>query len=424
MNALSLNNMDDFFQDKKELTNSLPHKGFKANFKAFKTPSKHIFKSMEGILNGDRKAFIENQSVNKFFNKNPKTHENEVESNFSTLAFANGYTETVTTPSFSISDSLLRKIGIFLCCVAIGAVLIPALVTHVSYLVSFNSFSFVKDPTITGAMYGYVLPAENSIEKSDVDISLDGIFIQPVTFTNYTIKSGDNVDGLVKRFGLKKYGTLIACNKIANVNRLQVGSSLRIPSMDGIIYQVSKGDSLSSIAKSYALSKENILDANDLASETLTVGQELFLPGIAMNRMDLRKALGEFFVYPLHGRLTSGFGFRANPFTGTRQFHGGIDLAAPRGTKIGAVLDGKVAKVGYNNTYGNYVIIVHDNTGYQTLYGHLSSVAVKQGSNVTQGQKIGGVGSTGYSTGNHLHLSVYKNGCLINPFTVLDRKAL
>ena len=58
------------------------------------------------------------------------------------------------------------------------------------------------------------------------------------------------------------------------------------------------------------------------------------------------------------------------------------------------------------------------------MYGHLSSVAVKQGSNVVQGQKIGGVGTTGYSTGNHLHLSVYKNGCLINPFTVFDRKAL
>ena len=93
-------------------------------------------------------------------------------------------------------------------------------------------------------------------------------------------------------------------------------------------------------------------------------------------------------------------------------------MAAPLKTQVKASADGKVSVCSYSPVYGNYVIITHDN-GYQTLYAHLYAATVKKGQVVTQGTKIGLLGNTGYSTGPHLHFSVYKNGKLINPFEVL-----
>jgi murein DD-endopeptidase MepM/ murein hydrolase activator NlpD len=83
-------------------------------------------------------------------------------------------------------------------------------------------------------------------------------------------------------------------------------------------------------------------------------------------------------------------------------------------------MDGKVATVGYNGTYGNFIILTHGN-GYQTLYAHMSVTSVIQGARVNQGTKIGEVGSTGYSTGPHLHFAIYKNGRAVNPLDFLNQ---
>jgi len=128
--------------------------------------------------------------------------------------------------------------------------------------------------------------------------------------------------------------------------------------------------------------------------------------------------LGELFAYPIRGRLTSRYGTRNAPFTGRRSFHTGIDLAAPLGTLVRATMDGKVATTGYSTLYGNFIIVSHDG-GYQSLYGHLSYVGVSRGQSVSQSTIIGRVGNTGYSTGPHLHLSIYKNGKMVDPLSVL-----
>ena len=93
-------------------------------------------------------------------------------------------------------------------------------------------------------------------------------------------------------------------------------------------------------------------------------------------------------------------------------------MACPTGTPIYASMSGTVQVAGWHNSYGNYVIIKHKD-GYQTLYGHMSKILTTKGEKVTQGQKIGLVGSTGYSTGPHLHFTVYKNGTLVDPLTLL-----
>lgn len=110
---------------------------------------------------------------------------------------------------------------------------------------------------------------------------------------------------------------------------------------------------------------------------------------------------------PGHKTISSNYGYRIRPNYGTRQFHGGIDIPAPYGTSILAAAAGTVVLAGYNGSYGNCIIISHGKSIW-TLYGHQSSLLVKNGQRVSAKQKIGKVGSTGNSTGNHLHFEVRK----------------
>lgn len=243
---------------------------------------------------------------------------------------------------------------------------------------------------------------------------------QPVTFQTYKVRSGDTISGIAKKFGLSNISTLISINDISNVRQLCAGQKLRIPSIDGIVYTVKKGDSINSIVEKNGIRLETLLDVNELNSENLTVGQQLFLPGVGLDSNTLRNAMGELFKLPIKAsfRWSSPYGWRTDPIKGVRSFHTGTDMAAPAGTPILASNSGKVSFTGVSNVFGNYVIINHDN-GYQTLYAHMSKIIAKKGQWVSQGTIIGLVGSTGYSTGNHLHFTVYKNGKLVDPMSVL-----
>ncbi|MGD9498008.1 MAG: murein hydrolase activator EnvC [Armatimonadota bacterium] len=120
------------------------------------------------------------------------------------------------------------------------------------------------------------------------------------------------------------------------------------------------------------------------------------------------------FLMPCSGRISSPFGWRVHPVWGIRRFHNGVDIAAPAGTTIRAADDGKVTHAGWWGAYGRAVIIDHG-SGWSTMYGHCSAIYVSVGQVVSRGQRIAAVGSTGVSTGNHLHWTVYRNGEAINP---------
>jgi len=123
--------------------------------------------------------------------------------------------------------------------------------------------------------------------------------------------------------------------------------------------------------------------------------------------------------YPRVSSLTSYFGYRSDPFnSASAEFHPGIDFKGNRGDEAKCTATGKVVFAGRYGGYGNCVRIEHANN-FETLYGHLSRITVKVGQEVTVGQKIGEVGSTGHSTGNHLHYEVRKNGKAINPIKFL-----
>ena len=147
---------------------------------------------------------------------------------------------------------------------------------------------------------------------------------------------------------------------------------------------------------------------------------KLFLPGARLSSIEVKRVIGNLLVYPIIGRLTSPFGWRNDPFTGVRRFHAAIDIAQNIGTRVGAAMDGRVSATGYNSVYGNYLILSHDG-GYQTMYAHLNSIAVKKGARVVQKGTLGTVGNTGYSTGPHLHFAIFKNGRAVNPLELLGK---
>ncbi len=123
--------------------------------------------------------------------------------------------------------------------------------------------------------------------------------------------------------------------------------------------------------------------------------------------------------YPYHGSITSTFGHRENPFEGSAiETHKGLDIRAPMGAPVKATAKGNVHFAGVKGGYGNCIILKHGN-GFETLYGHLSKIWVKAGQKIEIGQQIGNVGSTGRSTGPHLHYEVHKNGQRINPESFL-----
>ena len=120
------------------------------------------------------------------------------------------------------------------------------------------------------------------------------------------------------------------------------------------------------------------------------------------------------FSWPVSGTITSPFGWRSNPFGGSPEFHQGLDIAAPMGTTVVAAAAGTVILAKWYGGYGNYILIDHGG-GYSTGYGHLSAIYVSSGQTVQRGQAIGAVGSTGQSTGPHLHFEVRINGKPVDP---------
>ena len=267
----------------------------------------------------------------------------------------------------------------------------------------------------------------SSLETAGLSEPEDLAQTQPRTllFSLYTVQQGDVLGEIAKKFGLS-ISTLYSVNDITNTRTLQIGKILRIPNQDGVFYSIRRGDTLSIIADKHKASVAEIQAANELFTDKINPNTTLFIPGASIPWEDIPVVVsrpqvivsGNIFDWPIRGRITSGFGNRRSPFTRGRSFHDGLDIAAVLGSPVRAAMAGRVESVGFDNVYGNFVIIYHAD-GYKTLYGHLDSYDVRSGAYVDTDSIIGYVGNTGQSTGSHLHFTVYKNGTSINPRTVL-----
>ena len=275
-----------------------------------------------------------------------------------------------------------------------------------------NLSSLISDQQLLSEAVETSILSEDTVQDSSV-----------ITYQTYRVKPGDMIGFIADAFDVTQ-DTIISVNNIKQSRLIQPGQYLKIPSMPGIVYTVKRdGETPETIAAKYEVNAEKCALVNLLepASE-LAAGTSLFVPDAELDWATRQEINGDLFHKPLHTRywLSSPYGWRDSPFsTGKRTFHSGVDMASSSGTPIYAALDGKVVGAGYNATYGNYVIIEH-HSGYRSLYGHMSKIACKRGNFVYTSTVIGYVGSTGMSTGPHLHFTVYKNGKTINPMVVLN----
>ena len=247
-----------------------------------------------------------------------------------------------------------------------------------------------------------------------------GIEMPDLYYTVYRIKAGDMISTLAEDHHITQ-DTLISVNNIKQSRTIQIGQYIRIPSMAGIVYTTKDAtETPESIAEKYKVSAAKVAQVNQTELGTaFGAGTTLFVPDAELDWITRQEINGDLFTRPLRRSyyISSRFSWRVNPFTGRRTFHNGIDMAAPKGTPIYAALAGTVVATGWDNVYGQYVTVAH-HSGYKTLYGHMSKITIKKGAHVTTATKLGEVGSTGQSTGPHLHFTVYKNGTPINPANV------
>lgn len=242
----------------------------------------------------------------------------------------------------------------------------------------------------------------------------------------YHAKNGDNLWSIAKKNDLDFY-TLLSINRMDKANRISIGQKVKIPNQRGLLYTVNKGDTLEDIALENGISIRKIIRVNRILDPgEIKPGTDLFIPGVKISHSYSKVLLKNSGIPPKFGqpcrksRMSSRFGYRKDPFTGRRAFHSGVDFAPGYGAKAVASMGGKVTYAGYMGGYGKLVVIRHAN-GYTTRYGHLSRILVRKGRYVSQGQQIGKVGSTGRSTGAHLHFEVRKNGKPLNPLKFIHR---
>jgi LysM repeat protein len=225
----------------------------------------------------------------------------------------------------------------------------------------------------------------------------------------YTVREGDSLSQVAEMFGVTT-NTIMWANDLNRATEIQPGDTLVILPIVGVQHEIKSGDTISSIAKKYEGDEDEILAYNQLTSaEELSVGNTIIIPGGAMHAAPVRVAQAT--PVSVSGSVSGGgFSHPAPGSVKTQGIHGynAVDLAGGYGTPIRAAAAGEVIvskSSGWNGGYGQYVVIRHAN-GAQTLYAHLMRNDVGVGAYVSQGQVIGGMGSTGRSTGTHLHFEV------------------
>jgi len=229
----------------------------------------------------------------------------------------------------------------------------------------------------------------------------------------YTVREGDSLSQIAEMFGVTA-NTIMWANDITKASAIQPGDTLVILPIVGVRHVVKSGDTISTIAKKYEGDIAEILSYNQLVSaDELTVGSTIIIPGGAMHAAPARVAAAVSPVRVSGAGAASASGYFSHPAPGsvkTQGIHGynAVDLAGAYGSSIRAAAAGDVIvskSSGWNGGYGQYVVIRHGN-GSQTLYAHLMRNDVGVGEYVSQGEVIGGMGSTGKSTGTHVHFEV------------------
>ncbi len=283
--------------------------------------------------------------------------------------------------------------------------------------------------------------------------------VVPLKVAAYVVTQGDSLWSISNTQNIE-LDTLIGSNTFKSSARLRPGAVLRIPNQDGIFYKMKKGETIETVCKRYGvkLAKLKLVNA-EVDTKALKDGDEIFLPGAkpeglvevakitdtnlkaksqnskkqntkntvtfetnsnSNSNQDKKSSglSGGRYSWPVMGRINSPFGWRRHPITKRQDFHTGIDIKSDRNTPIKGAASGKVVYSGWMGGYGKVIVIEHNN-GQSTLYAHCSTLLVGKGANVSGGQFIARVGTTGRSTGPHLHFEVRNGNSPVNPIKYL-----
>ena len=234
-----------------------------------------------------------------------------------------------------------------------------------------------------------------------------------LTIYQYTTRRNEDIFFLAARCNIP-YSALASLNRLSNPLSLQAGKTVLLPSCPGVFIPANLESELEKLlGASRFAEKESVELKISMAGKPETFH---FFPGADFSPTERAFFLNSGFRFPLQSfRLTSAYGMRENPFNpGNISMHQGLDLAAPEGTEVFSVADGIVTETGFNLIYGNFVIISH-RENWTSLYGHLQKIETVLRSDVKSGTLIGRVGSTGQSTGPHLHFELRQDGKALDP---------
>lgn len=297
---------------------------------------------------------------------------------------------------------------------------------------------FTSGSVVSGSYPG--VPANPLVAGASVDNSGSGVItstITPVTIISekprdktvqYEVKAGDTVSTIAAEYGVSE-NTILWENDLAATSQIKEGQKLAILPVSGVEHKVAGGDTIYSVAKRYRANAQAIIDFpfNDVGDDfQLATGQVLLVPDgappekpkpaptqyLAQKNIPVGDLGSGQFAWPASGDLAQYFSW----------YHPALDISNLGGGPIHAADSGTVTVSGWPDSYGygNRVVLDHGN-GYTTLYGHMSAIYVSPGQKVSKGDVIGAMGSTGRSTGVHLHLEVRKDGTALNPLSILGR---
>lgn len=245
-------------------------------------------------------------------------------------------------------------------------------------------------------------PKEKELEEAVADSSPDRVF-------THQVKAGDTLWSIAHQYDIDVDTIVGANSQLENANRLRIGQTLQIPGEKGIFHEVYRGETLWEISRIYSVTVEELVAANNLsANGIIQAGDKLFVPGASPAQRPVR------YMWPVTGPISSYFGPRWG------RMHEGIDIVVPVGSQVRATRSGRVTVSSWMGGYGYAVYIDHGN-GISSRYAHNSRLLVRPGEYVSQGQVIALSGSTGQSTGPHVHFEIRVNGIAQNPLNYLNR---
>ncbi len=249
------------------------------------------------------------------------------------------------------------------------------------------------------------------VNDNYITLASDNDYI--LTFYSYTVKKDDDLLSIAARCNIP-YEAISTINRISFIDSLVAGMKIYLPTVKGIFLAKNAREPLEFLLKTrYATSEYisffiNNVEFGFIPNERLSGTERLFFTDSTM-------------VTPIdEGVISSNFGMRESPFSGDPSFHSGVDIAAPLGTKVFASKGGLVAIAQYGHpVYGNYVILQHDNNTH-SLYAHLNTLEVSSGDICVKRQVLGTVGTTGMSTGPHLHFEIRIGMKVENPAQIIN----